>query len=36
MNTLKYWYYSKKQKAFAFLGFPSIDDSHISRSNYYF
>ena len=31
MNTLKYWYYSKKQKTFAFLGFPSIDDSHISR-----
>lgn len=31
MNTLKYWYYSKKQKAFAFLGFSSIDDFHISR-----
>ena len=31
MNTLKYWYYSKKQKTFAFLGFSSIDDFHISR-----
>lgn len=31
MNTLKYCYYSKKQKTFAFLGFSSIDDSHISR-----
>lgn len=30
MNTLKYWYYSKKQKTFAFLGFSSIDDFHIS------
>ena len=31
MNTSKYCYYSKKQKIFAFLGFSSIDDSHISR-----
>lgn len=31
MNTLKYCYYSKKQKTFAFLGFSAIDDSHISR-----
>lgn len=31
MNTLKYWYYSKKQKTFASLGFSSIDDFHISR-----
>lgn len=31
MNTLKYCYYSKKQKTFAFLGFSSIDDFHISR-----
>lgn len=31
MNTLKYWYYSKKQKAFAFLEFSSIDDFHISH-----
>lgn len=31
MNTLKYWYYSKNQKTFAFLGFSSIDDFHISR-----
>lgn len=31
MNTLKYWYYSKKQKTFAFLGFSSIDDFHILR-----
>lgn len=31
MNTLKYWYYSKKQKTFAFLGFSSINDFHISR-----
>lgn len=31
MNTLKYWYYSKEQKTFAFLGFSSIDDFHISR-----
>lgn len=30
MNTLKYWYYSKRQKTFAFLGFSPIDDSHIS------
>ena len=31
MNTLKYCYYSKKQKTFAFLGFSDIDDFHISR-----
>ena len=31
MNTLKYWYYSKKQKTFASLGFSSIDDFHISH-----
>ena len=31
MNTLKYWYYSKKQKTFAFLGFSPIDDFHILR-----
>lgn len=31
MNALKYCYYSKKQKTFAFLGFSSIDDFHISR-----
>lgn len=31
MNTLKYCYYSKKQKTFAFLGFSSIDDFHISH-----
>lgn len=31
MNTLKYWHYSKKQKIFVFLGFSSIDDSHISH-----
>lgn len=31
MNTLKYWHYSKEQKTFAFLGFSSIDDFHISR-----
>ena len=31
MNTLKYWYYSKKQKTFASLGFSSIDDFYISR-----
>lgn len=31
MNTLKYWHYSKKQKTFAFLGFSSIDDFHISH-----
>lgn len=31
MNALKYCYYSKKQKIFAFLGFSSIDDFHVSR-----
>ena len=31
MNTLKYCYYSKKQKTFAFLGFSSIDDFNISH-----
>ena len=31
MNTLKYCYYSKKQKTFAFLGFSAIDDFHVSR-----
>lgn len=31
MNTLKYWYYSKKQKTFAFLGFSSINDFPILR-----
>lgn len=31
MNTLKYWYYSKKQKTFAFLGFRllMIHISHV-------